>query len=417
MQFLIPVINMIAILFTTIAVVMFSHYISPLKRVVASGICLCGALSIVPIQNYVLLTHDIISNNGTLITTEHEPTIYWITLSATLLCAIFSSIMQSSLFGLAGAMSTGDGALTGALALGQGIAGVSVVGLRFVTKAGIGDALAAKSTLLFFTLGLVQVFVSVIIFVVSMLRHNKKAMLTASGMDSDADSHIAHARTINNPEEDIAQHEEENYNVNGTVINSEYIALEEHSKDTCSTNSTGTTVVVSTCGVLSKVWRQAGTACLVFTTCIACFPGLTASLHSTTYHLGSWFPLMLVGTYNIFDLIGKSLPPYLPLFAGRRKAQLHLPLCAALHVVFVPVFILLSNSMFGGDLAAFAVVGLLGLTTGYLGCSAMMLGPEQVESAKEREVAGILDTLGLVLGLTLGSVIGLVISAVQSGGA
>ena len=145
---------------------------------------------------------------------------------------------------------------------------------------------------------------------------------------------------------------------------------------------------VSTWNVLTKVWRQAGTACLVFTTCIACFPGLTASLTSTTFHLGSWFPLMLVGTYNLFDLLGKSLPPSYPLFTGGNKAQVHLPLAAFAHVAFVPLFVLLSATKVGGDLAAFLVVGLLGLTTGYLGCSAMMLGPEQVESPKEREIAG-----------------------------
>ena len=106
-------------------------------------------------------------NNGTLANDNHEPIIYWTVLGSTLLCAIFSSIMQSSLFGLAGAMSTGDGALTGALTLGQGIAGVSVVGLRCITKALLGDAYAAKSTLLFFALGLAQVVVSLIVFVAS----------------------------------------------------------------------------------------------------------------------------------------------------------------------------------------------------------------------------------------------------------
>ena len=114
--------------------------------------------------------------------------------------------------------------------------------------------------------------------------------------------------------------------------------------------------------------------------------------------------------------MGKSLPPSYPLFTGGNKAQVHLPLAAFAHVAFVPLFVLLSATKVGGDLAAFLVVGLLGLTTGYLGCSAMMLGPEQVESPKEREIAGILDTLGLVVGLTMGSVIGLVISAVQGGG-
>ena len=253
MQFMIPILNMIAILITTILVVLFARHFSPLRRVVVSGIFLCVGLSIVPIQNYILLAHGIMFNNGTLANDNHEPTIYWTVLGSTLLCAIFSSIMQSSLFGLAGAMSTGDGALTGALTLGQGIAGVSVVSLRCVTKALLGDAYAAKSTLLFFALGLAQVVVSLIVFVVAMLQEEEQ------GEEEEEEEEESHHNSIN------------------------YVALEERQVDENKHDNEST---ASTWNVLTKVWRQAGTACLVFTTCIACFPGLTASLTSTTFHLG-----------------------------------------------------------------------------------------------------------------------------------
>jgi len=52
----------------------------------------------------------------------------------------------------------------------------------------------------------------------------------------------------------------------------------------------------------------------------------------------------------------------------------------------------------------------LGVTTGYLGCSAMVAGPTMVAAA-DREIAGTLDVLALVFGLTLGSIVGLVISS------
>lgn len=378
-QYMIPIVNMFCILITTLTVVLFAHKVSPTKRIIGSGVMLMASLSVVPIQNYYLLHNQILDTNGTLILppnptgAEVENTIYWIVLISLMCCACAASIMQSSLFGLAGAMSGEQPELTGWLNCGQGIAGVGVVALRCLTKYGMGDSQAAVSTLLFFGLGIIWVCVALVLFSVVIVRSEKevkKGTRSTSSVNTEKDLNV--------------------------------LLLDE---------SNDITIHVSKTKVISKIWRQAGTACLLFTTCISCFPGLTASLKSTTFDLGSWYPIILVATYNLGDLIGKTLPQYISLFNSKRKENLHLPLAALCHVGFVPLFVLMLTDVIVGDVIAFVVVGLLGITTGYLGSSAMIAGPAQCERASEREIAGTLDVLALVFGLTLGSIIGLIISS------
>ena len=61
---------------------------------------------------------------------------------------------------------------------------------------------------------------------------------------------------------------------------------------------------------------------------------------------------------------------------------------------------------------AMVLVLLLGLFTGYIGCCAMMLGPEQVQTSAEREAAGLIDSMFLIGGLAVGSLAGMGIEAI-----
>eukprot|EP00966_Prymnesium_polylepis_P322964 7379186-Prymnesium_polylepis.1 len=84
------------------------------------------------------------------------------------------------------------------------------------------------------------------------------------------------------------------------------------------------------------VWREAACVFLVFLVCLTCFPGLTTSISSTSWGLGSWYPLLLVASYNAADLLGKSLPAKVRLFGPAA-----LPCCVLVHGSFVPFFLLL----------------------------------------------------------------------------
>ena len=92
-----------------------------------------------------------------------------------------------------------------------------------------------------------------------------------------------------------------------------------------------------------------------------------------------------------------------------------LPVAAACHSLFVPTFLLLAHPemlppLLRTDAVAVSVVGALGLTTGYIGCVALMLGGERGRTPEEKEVAGMVTSFSLMLGLASGSNAGLLLS-------
>ena len=161
--------------------------------------------------------------------------------------------------------------------------------------------------------------------------------------------------------------------------------------------------------MLKLTWIQSLSVYSVFLVCLATFPGLTTSLVSTTWHLGDWYPIILVAAYNTGDLFGKSLPG-----AYRLLNNTTLPIAAALHTLFVPLFLLLAHPSLlpvwaRSDLVAISITTLLGVLTGYIGCMALMLGGELGRSPEEREVAGMVTSFSLMMGLASGSNAGLLL--------
>jgi len=74
---------------------------------------------------------------------------------------------------------------------------------------------------------------------------------------------------------------------------------------------------------------------LTFAICIASFPGIATSLHSTTLNLGDWFPIVTVAVYNTCDLVGKALPSFFMPFKGRGVLVL-----VAMQAMCLPVMIM-----------------------------------------------------------------------------
>ena len=158
----------------------------------------------------------------------------------------------------------------------------------------------------------------------------------------------------------------------------------------------------------------------VFFTCLSTFPGLTTSLTSTSWHLGSWFPIVLVAAYNAADLIGKTLPSHV-----RIISSVTLPWCALAHTLFVPAFLWLARPPWmpawllidGGppDWLVILIVLALGLGTGYIGCMALVLGAERGNTPEEREALGMVTSFALMIGLSTGSTAGLGLSQLVLG--
>lgn len=134
------------------------------------------------------------------------------------------------------------------------------------------------------------------------------------------------------------------------------------------------------------------------------------AVQSTSWGLGSWFPLVLVFCFNVGDLVGKSLPARVRLV--RRGA---LPCCTLLHAGYVFLFLLLLRpallpEALRGDALPVLLVLSFGLSTGYLGTTGLVLAAERETSRKERERAGVISSFALMVGLATGCTTGLVIS-------
>jgi Nucleoside transporter len=93
--------------------------------------------------------------------------------------------------------------------------------------------------------------------------------------------------------------------------------------------------------ILKRAWIPLFGGFSVFVICIALFPGVTAALKGTQpFNLGDWLSLILIAAFDMGDLIGKSLPSFFSLLTTKPR------LCFAIliHMVFVPLFILAVES-------------------------------------------------------------------------
>lgn len=160
----------------------------------------------------------------------------------------------------------------------------------------------------------------------------------------------------------------------------------------------------STSVAILEVFRTAAkpffTLFLSFFVCLSCFPGIISAIPSTTWHLGDWFPILLVGCYNTGDLLGKNLPVRVMYFDVR---TLHVPW--ALQLAFIPFFLAALLRPFSDVLILLATTA-LGLVTGYVATSAMILAPSVCDEY-QKEVAGMIASLCAIIGLCAGSYNGL----------
>lgn len=141
--------------------------------------------------------------------------------------------------------------------------------------------------------------------------------------------------------------------------------------------------------------------------CLSSFPGIITAIPSVTLQLGDWFPIVLVGCYSLGDWIGKTLPVYVMYLDVQ---TLHRPW--ALQCAMLPFFILALLHPFEDTCVLLAVL-LLGLTTGYVATSSMILAPSVCDEF-QKEVAGMVGGLCAIIGLCVGSYNGLAIETLIS---
>ncbi|EEY66326.1 equilibrative Nucleoside Transporter (ENT) family [Phytophthora infestans T30-4] len=207
---------------------------------------------------------------------------------------------------------------------------------------------------------------------------NERSPLLANSMG------VRNGGTLNNPEDD-ADDEEDAFEIEEE--------LEEHA------------AAATVMNVLHTALKPFFSLFFSYFVCLSCFPGIISAIPSVTLGLGDWFPIVLVGCYNLGDLVGKNLPMYAMYFD---VSTLHLPW--PFQLSFLPLFMAALVHPFE-DITIIVAVLLLGLTTGYVATSSIIIAPS-ICSEYQKEVAGMVGGLSSIIGLCAGSYNGLAMEAI-----
>ena len=369
MEFWFPAFSTSALIASSATLLVVGQKLSFTARIAFPTLMMALLMLVVPILD-VMLRFELISLD----------TAFALTLASVMLNSVFSATTQNSLYALGSLLS--DEA-TQAVQAGSGIIGLVSVCLRLATKVGLAPTPAMWA---FCVIGTLILLASL-------------AAYTALSSDS-------------NVKAKIMAHEQRRADAQSKARGGD--AGAELGEAMLGGGANGGAAHVghhpTALSVLALTWVPSCSVYVVFLVTLATFPGLTTSLVSTTWQLGDWYPLLLVAVYNAADLLGKSLPGVARLLSRRT-----LPLAAAAHALFVPIFVMLAHPerlppILQGDGVAVAIVGALGVCTGYIGCMALMLGGEMGRTPEEREVAGMVTSFALMLGLASGSNAGLLLS-------
>ncbi|KAJ0988687.1 hypothetical protein J5N97_007043 [Dioscorea zingiberensis] len=139
---------------------------------------------------------------------------------------------------------------------------------------------------------------------------------------------------------------------------------------------------------------------LIYVVTLSIFPGyITEDVHSKVFN--DWYPIILIAGYNLFDLVGKSLPAVYLL----ENVNLALAGCAA-RLLFYPLFLgcLHGPKFFRTEIPVTVLTCLLGLTNGYFTAIVLILAPKSVP-IQHAETSGIVMVVFLLIGLAVGSLV------------
>lgn len=139
---------------------------------------------------------------------------------------------------------------------------------------------------------------------------------------------------------------------------------------------------------------------LIYVITLSIFPGFLAEdVHSAFFK--DWYPILLIATFNVFDLVGKSgTLIYTP---TTQSVTVSGSLC---RLLFFPLFAacLHGPKIFRTEVPVFLLTALLGATNGYFTSTGFIIAPKIVASS-EVERAGTIMVISLAVGLTLGSLV------------
>ncbi|KAI3795780.1 hypothetical protein L1987_38439 [Smallanthus sonchifolius] len=135
---------------------------------------------------------------------------------------------------------------------------------------------------------------------------------------------------------------------------------------------------------------------LIFAVSMSIFPGFLYE-NTGTHQLGSWYPLVLVTTFNLGDLISR----YIPLIQClKMESRNRLLILVVSRFLLVPTFYFTAKYSDQGWMII--LVSILGLTNGYLTVCVLMAAPKGYKGSEQNALGNLL-VLFLTGGIFLGA--------------
>lgn len=306
---------------------------------------------------------------------NHEVGFYF-TVVATIFTGIGCGVQEASYYGYSSLLPS---KYTRAVMLGEAFSGLLVSINRIITKLTIENNLT--NTIIFFTLSIIGEIVCIFLH-----RYIKES------------SFVAHYQAA-----------EQAANLQSATATSFSPLIEKDQTSAWQSFREGMRLrrVVS-----KKIWKLMVGILNVYLVTNLLYPGV-ASIIKTDWPNG-WLSVALVFAFNAWDFGGTiatglkwKMPDNILLLSG------------ALRWLMVPLLLMccmpMDNPMISGELLPIVIMSILGWTTGYMGSTPMCAAAEKVDT-KDRELAGNLMTMMMLVGLTLGSTSALVVNTVMGVG-
>lgn len=325
---------------------------------------------------------------------------YAVCLTAIVILALMSSLMQSTLLGLAGSMGP---KISAAVMFGQGASGLLAFGLSLLielilgsdAESGVGPVTQAAALFVFsfaYTLASMWLYhgcfscrIPDVVEALASLERERSSTRLGGARDlrcvpSGQTAQQLHLANV--PLRESSAGPDSAHHVTLVGSNSSWERLTP---------------------VLRKIAAQAFNVWLVFVVTMVVFPGV---MIKWTPGRGLFIKL-LVGTFQVFDVSGR----YLAGMLTNKLPPERLWIIVALRLFFVPAFILGQRSsgssfIWGSDFGRVLLVMLLSLSNGFAASCAMIFGPGLVD-VKDRELAGIAMSSTMVVGIFCGTLLAL----------
>lgn len=137
---------------------------------------------------------------------------------------------------------------------------------------------------------------------------------------------------------------------------------------------------------------------LIYVLTLSIFPGFLSE-DTGSHRLGSWYPLVLIAMFNVWDLVGRYTPLIKWLTITSRKG---LMVAIISRVLFVPAFYF--TAKYGEQGWMIMLTSLLGITNGHLTVCVMTAAPKGYKGPEQNALGNVLVTF-LLAGIFSGAML------------